>query len=579
MSNRRTLDELQRKFVNRYFPGGEGLSSDPIRLHDAAHQWANVSPTEYGEQQQFFVDAAGTRELAQRTGARGFVNSAQLGDVSTKLLTDFEFFSREMESLRQNVNRINKEFNKGSDLSFEELNSPQRTYRPEISEIEANQLQNRGKEFYGQIAESLRENASNLDLPPEWRENPRIKDTDDAYRNVPFNNGARDVDLPVNRAAWSIHQGGSELSVAGGYDKPGALPYGSSMQFVQPPVHPGIDQGLFRRLIADRAGREIEGVLSRDGLDDAGRAKKFEQIREAYGLPESSRAIDWEKTKSWTPQDLRDAVRNGEVNFGLALQDLQSTEPKLTEGRLSAYQAQVLPSWAREMRPGEMESVLRLPRSPEASSLAATAREIGRVRTTARATAGAAAGVAGSIPWLDPDFRNAVERDDLGKAAGAVVRDYAAGAAVTPIAGAAAGVAQRLAPRATSRAMPALLGAGAVTRAANPLLGLTMIPGTSPIRGPGADPRREAADRAAVESQRRRAEAARARGGRWRIGSFVVPELGISESGGLFIGGGAGNSARPVRSSSRSGSSGSSSQQGGWLGWPQQVLRRLTGGR
>ena len=42
-------------------------------------------------------------------------------------------------------------------------------------------------------------------------------------------------------------------------------------------------------------------------------------------------------------------------------------------------------------------------------------------------------------------------------------------------------------------------------------------------QGPSANP------------QLRRAEAARLRGGRWKIGGFTVPELGISEAGGLFF--------------------------------------------
>jgi hypothetical protein len=48
-------------------------------------------------------------------------------------------------------------------------------------------------------------------------------------------------------------------------------------------------------------------------------------------------------------------------------------------------------------------------------------------------------------------------------------------------------------------------------------------PGAVGAQGPSADP------------QLLRAEAARRRGGRWRVGPFTVPELGLSEAGGLFF--------------------------------------------
>ena len=56
---------------------------------------------------------------------------------------------------------------------------------------------------------------------------------------------------------------------------------------------------------------------------------------------------------------------------------------------------------------------------------------------------------------------------------------------------------------------------------------------------PGSSPLNTKADKAAIKAQFARAEAARRRGGRWKFptpfGTLTVPELGISEAGGLFF--------------------------------------------
>jgi hypothetical protein len=49
------------------------------------------------------------------------------------------------------------------------------------------------------------------------------------------------------------------------------------------------------------------------------------------------------------------------------------------------------------------------------------------------------------------------------------------------------------------------------------------------------DPQSFGAQGPSANPQLLRAEAARRKGGKWKIGPFTVPEFGISEAGGLFF--------------------------------------------
>lgn len=135
--------------------------------------------------------------------------------------------------------------------------------------------------------------------------------------------------------------------------------------------------------------------------------------------------------------------------------------------------------------------------------------------------------LAGSVPLFDPEFRQAVEKGNLRKAATQVAKEYAIGTAAAPVVGAGMGVLQRVAPQAARVATGAL----GVARTANPIAVTSQLGGSSVIN--------RKADEAAGRAQLQRAEAARRRGGRWKFptpfGSITVPELGISEAGGLFF--------------------------------------------
>jgi hypothetical protein len=150
------------------------------------------------------------------------------------------------------------------------------------------------------------------------------------------------------------------------------------------------------------------------------------------------------------------------------------------------------------------------------------------IKQAIRTGANVTTDITGAIPLFDPEFRQAVEKGNVRKAATQVAKEYAAGLVAAPIVGAGAGLAQRLAPRAAAAVIPV---AATALRVANPIAVVSQLGGSSKINA--------AADKKASEAQFRKAEAARKRGGRWKFptpfGNLTIPEFGISEAGGLFF--------------------------------------------
>lgn len=144
-----------------------------------------------------------------------------------------------------------------------------------------------------------------------------------------------------------------------------------------------------------------------------------------------------------------------------------------------------------------------------------------------RSAAASTLDIAGSVPLFDPGFRAAVERGDVGEAARRVGIEYAAGTALAPVVSTGVNALARTAP-AAARAVTGALG---VARTANPIAVVSQLGGSSRIN--------KKADQAAANAQLQRAEAARRRGSRWKFptpfGTVTLPELGISEAGGLFF--------------------------------------------
>ena len=150
------------------------------------------------------------------------------------------------------------------------------------------------------------------------------------------------------------------------------------------------------------------------------------------------------------------------------------------------------------------------------------------IKQAIRTGVGATADLTGAVPLFDPEFRQAVEQGDVRKAAAQAAKEYATGVVTAPVVGAGLGVAQRLAPQTAAAVIPA---AATALRVANPVAVVSQLGGSSKIN--------PVADKKAAQAQLQRAEAARKRGGRWRLptpfGNLTIPELGISEAGGLFF--------------------------------------------
>lgn len=150
--------------------------------------------------------------------------------------------------------------------------------------------------------------------------------------------------------------------------------------------------------------------------------------------------------------------------------------------------------------------------------------------------------LAGSVPLFDPGFRQAIEQGNAGKAARQVATEYAIGTAVAPVVGAGAGLAQRLAPATTAAVLPV---AASALRVANPVAVVSQLGGsTKPSRRQQSIERQQSpetynAQGPSANPQLLRAEAARRRGPKWKFptpfGTLRIPELGISEAGGLFF--------------------------------------------
>ena len=167
--------------------------------------------------------------------------------------------------------------------------------------------------------------------------------------------------------------------------------------------------------------------------------------------------------------------------------------------------------------------------------VAATAKQIEgynktlpKIKEAIRTGVGATTDLVGSVPLFDPAFRQAVEQGNARKAAQQIATEYAIGAAAAPVVGAATGFAQRLAPATTAAVLPV---AANTLRVANPLAVVSQLGGSTKLN--------KKADEQAAKSQLARAEAARKRGGKWKLptpfGTLRIPELGLSEAGGLFF--------------------------------------------
>jgi hypothetical protein len=484
-SRRRSLGELQSEFTGRHFPGGNALPQDVIRVHDAAHQFANISPTPRGEVQQQVVDFFGGQRLAEETGARGFANTVPIDFVTTE-----EYTSRELDRALEDIKKATRSLETGAmDGRVRQagvgFNDPGSFQFPAISAEEGRELAERGRKFYIQLAEPIRSAVG----PSE----------DVVSDNFEFQaaEGAPPVELGVNKGAAFVHRSPA-LEIVGGYDSAGGLPYGPIEQMMNTPLHQTVKEGDY--------GRHAVRAIQRTAANPAD-----------LGLPEQRESIlsvfDIEDKDDWQRQI--DAIGRGSSN-----------------SEVSAATGRALP-WDTET-----QFLDGVPRNNVANQALLDAKLSGRIADAIKGGFNATADIAGSVPLFDPEFRQAVEDGDLRKAGGKAIQEYATGLLAAPVVGAGAGALQRVAPATAARVLPALAG---VARVGNPVAVVSQLGGSvKPSQRQQRierqqDPQSFGAQGPNANPQLLRAEAARRKGGKWKIGPFTVPELGISEAGGLFF--------------------------------------------
>ena len=505
----RSIQDLQNTFTKNWFPGGDALPEQITKIHDAAHQWANINPTARGELQQFIVDAAGTSILADQINAIGFPNQIiqpPLGSNKTHAeLADIAITqaARQGDSLAQ---RSLFGITPALGESFTTFNNPGRFIFPPVSEAEVNELKKRGQEFYSKVGEEYQKQIQEKNIFPP---------TDEEIRKMDFSpSPGIKSSIPATSVARNIHENPDIIKIAGGYDSPEKFSYGPIEQRFNSPLEITVDQPdwayagkeflnkyVFPTIQKQIPGNEEEDIKERI-INRSKMAKKYGgfSIDGEYGLPEDSQLKQFQTQASELPYR---PTTNVEFSASEIL-----TKPSAK----TAYDA-----------------------------LFAVAKNRGNLRNIIKNATTSAADIAGSVPLFDPAFRQAVEQGDVSKAALQLGTEYAIGTATAPVIGMSVGALNQVAPKAALIATGGLKAA----RIANPFAVVSQLGGSAkPSQQQQSIERQQSpeaynAQGPSANPQLLRAEAARRRGSRWKFptpfGTLSIPELGISEAGGLFF--------------------------------------------
>lgn len=447
---RRSVADLQKEFVQRYFAGGEGFDVQPITLHDAAHQFANVQPSQRGELQQQIFDVYGAQNL-HKLGMTGFVNAVMPDILSGKNPEDIDpyLFNKQIttpDEVATGLKNLSSYLERESYEPTKISNDPGTFLVPKITDEEIKELAQRGREFYSQVGNQAQKriSAGQITEPSSDVLFPFIKNQETGEQTK----------ILASPGAAAIHKNPEKIQIKGGYDRPNALPYGPITQFMNPPLE-------LRGLEKERGGWEL-----------------YKKTQDPGDIPDPG-DDPYETKQFFAPSE--------EKFYGKAYPDF--------------------------------EKIL----APTALNRARLTNLIGTATT-------ASADIAGSVPLFDPGFRQAVEQGNVKEAAKRLATEYAAGAVTAPVIGLGVGALNQISPVA-ARAVTGALGAA---KLANPIAVASQLGGSSRI-----NPRIAAAEAAQLKEKIRTAQAARARGSRWKFptpfGTFAVPELGISETGGLFF--------------------------------------------
>ena len=561
----RSIQNLQDTFTGNWFPAGDAFPEQIIKLHDAAHQWSNVNPMSRGELQQQIVDVTGAQLLEQTLGAQGFVNATRGGASPITA----EALQGQIDALQEASREVEKRSLFGESALGETINSPARFLFPALEANEIKELQKRGREFYGQVGQNYIQQIQAGRIP----ETTGTQLTELKFTPQPNVT----VDFPVNPRALAIHENPNLLKVKGGYDVPGKLSYGPIKQFMNSPLEIMVDapdwayagreyltkeafpaiQEMYPGNTANQIQKRIKEREKYSGkyggiiIDDLG---ELEYITNRAKIPSNYskeqfaadyKGFDPTQVQSGSDKDFDRYIQYMEdqdrAMRGHSLEPDDAYYKRLENEQLKGFnvQANRLPykpttyTAAKHGFSGNdteftQSSALANPSLQHAyDKLFAIAKNRGSLRNIIKGATTATTDITGAIPLFDPEFRQAVEKGDVRKAATQVAKEYATGVVAAPVIGMGVGALNQVAPRA-ARIVAGGLNAA---RTVNPIAVVSQLGGSSKIN--------KKADEQAATSQLLRAEAARKRGGKWKFptpfGTLQIPELGLSEAGGLFF--------------------------------------------
>jgi len=520
--DRVSVQDRSKRFLQSYFGGDPGkvvnpttgrFYGDELKIHDAMHDFANVGNTLRGEELITIAEQAGASPLqSSNIGLENLTQQFLLSDrLSPAEITDEAMSDLRLTTRTRGPTLIQQRgASRGSSL-YRDANNIGSFLSPPISKEEYGTMINRGREFYDQVHNNFAnykrfQDPYDTSKAPTPQSDPAVrKDIERAF----FNN-----DYGSSRA---VSQG-----IVGGYGKSNGIPFGNYMSLMNAPLVPTVNEGLWNESIKKQLtslAPSVEAAIKTEqdvynSLDWKGLGKTQDALQ--GGIDDTRNLLTGGITGAGPTKEGR--VYLNPANLGA---NNLSRDRKTPLFQRSASSILFSPS-------GRTPNDILLQAAAEAKQIEGYNKALPGIKQAIRTGANATTDITGAIPLFDPEFRQAVEKGDVRKAATQVAKEYATGLVAAPVVGAGAGFAQRLAPRAAAAVIPA---AATALRIANPVAVVSQLGGSSKIN--------PAADKKASEAQFRKAEAARSRGGRWKFptpfGNLTIPEFGISEAGGLFF--------------------------------------------
>jgi hypothetical protein len=592
IENTKTVYERAQRFLDRYLPGQKPEEQRVINpktneyygkeliLHDAMHDFANVDNSLRGEELITIAEKIGATPLAERQVGLSTLTQQLpwFGDRSYQDLVDK---TRALTRLGGPMLTQLRGVKQGSSL-FRDLNDPRSFLSPPISKEEFYEMAQRGREFYDQVHSNwkdfktaklikeiekyndpyglIRTDADNprsfiipsdsdilnIDATPQDLYSQRRKiylERDDRLKE---RRNIRDKFMGINSGndAPILTQ-----KIIGGYNK-GGLSYGNPLALMNAPLVPTVNRDLYFQQLNNTIKKGISALESKtleDIIDpskvDPSKADPFLSswaLSHNMSLRRRRDILDENRTSyiNWRSafDEKRGVTRSGMTNRGPT-----AAAPDLERGPNARIYLNPPNLGSQAAKPTPFDPFFEAAGiDPKDAILdaAAKAKEIEKYnkvilpqmkrlmglgfKTTAELT--------GSIPLFDPEFRAATDRGDGRTVARLIGTDYATGAVAAPIISTGMGVLQRLTPNVAG----IVAGGLNIARTANPIAVVSQMGGSSKIT-----PRVAAAEALQRKEKIKLAQAARARGGKWKFptpfGNFRIPELGISETGGLFF--------------------------------------------